>query len=179
MAKATQIVDILEDDCEDTPFGCPHNSSDEVEDLPSKTATAAFCVQTCQSPYMDTFHGHTPVRITIDSGATGYMIRPSLVRALHAYIESTSQSAHQADGSSPFKGVGETRLSFTRGRHNFAFHGLVVENLDVDVLAGTSFMEANDAPWYFVPLHALQLCGQKSSLKSVYPLTPYATPYTL
>ena len=67
MAKATQIVGILEDDCEDTPFECPHNSSDEVEDLPSKTAPAAFRIQTRQSPYMDTFHGHTPVRITIDS----------------------------------------------------------------------------------------------------------------
>jgi len=33
---------------------------------------------------------------------------------------------------------------FTREDRTFTFEGLVVENLDVDVLAGTSFMETND-----------------------------------
>ena len=41
-------------------------------------------------------------------------------------------------------GVGETRLSFTRANREFSFEGLVVENLDVDVLAGTPFMGTND-----------------------------------
>jgi len=41
--------------------------------------------------------------------------------------------------------VGETPITFTRDNRDFKFEGwLVVENLDVDVLAGTPFMETND-----------------------------------
>jgi len=46
----------------------------------------------------------------------------------------------------PLEVVGETHLSFTRANREFSFEGLVVENLDVDVLAGTPFMETNDIP---------------------------------
>ena len=56
----------------------------------------------------------------------------------------TTQSAHQADGSSPLEVVGETLVIFSRDTHDFNFEGLVVENLDVEVLAGTPFMERND-----------------------------------
>ena len=35
-------------------------------------------------------------------------------------------------------------MVFTRGDHKFYFEGLVVENLDVDILAGIPFMERND-----------------------------------
>ena len=101
-------------------------------------------MQTRQSPYIDAFHAHHPVRITLDSGATGNMIRHSLVRRLGGHLSPSSQSAHQADRCSPLKAVGETRLSFTRANREFSFEGLVVENLDVDVLAGTPFMETND-----------------------------------
>ena len=40
--------------------------------------------------------------------------------------------------------IGETRTSFSRGGKVFEFEGLVVEDLDVEILAGTPFMEAND-----------------------------------
>lgn len=40
--------------------------------------------------------------------------------------------------------VGELRTTFTRDNTDFTFEGLVVEDLDVEVLAGTPFMEAND-----------------------------------
>ena len=53
-------------------------------------------------------------------------------------------SVHQADGSSQLQVVGETRISFSRGDKVFNFEGLVVEDLDVDILAGTPFMESND-----------------------------------
>ena len=33
---------------------------------------------------------------------------------------------------------------FTRDTHTFQFEGLVVEDLDVDILAGTPFMSVND-----------------------------------
>ena len=101
-------------------------------------------IQVRQSPYLDTFYRHNPVRITSDSGATGNMIRLSTVQKLKVEICKSAQSAHQADGSSPIKVTGETKLSFTRGQHVFQFKGLFVENVDVKLLAGTPFMEAND-----------------------------------
>ena len=90
------------------------------------------------------FYSHHPVRITIDSGATGNMIRHTLVQPLGCHMTSSSQSVHQADGSSPLHVVGETCLSFNHEGREFTFECLVVRNLDVDVLAGTPFMEAND-----------------------------------
>lgn len=86
----------------------------------------------------------TVIRVTIDSGATGNMMRLSAVQRLGVEIQQSSQSAHEADGSSPLKVFGETRLGLARGDHLFHFEGLDVENLDVDVLAGTPFMETND-----------------------------------
>ena len=72
------------------------------------------------------------------------MIRLSTVQKLKVEICKSAQSAHQADRWSPLKVIGETKLSFTRGQHVFQFDRLVVENLDVEVLAGALFMEAND-----------------------------------
>ena len=72
------------------------------------------------------------------------MIRLSTVQKLGVEILKSSQSTHQADGSSPLKVIGEAKLSFTRGNHTLPFEGLVVENLDIEVLAGTPFMEVNN-----------------------------------
>ena len=94
-------------------------------------------------PYFDVFYEHHTVRITIDSGAIGNMIRASTTKAIGCNITDSSQSAHQADGSSPLDVIGETRLTFTRNGKYFTFVGLVVENLDVEVLAGTPFMKHN------------------------------------
>ena len=55
-----------------------------------------------------------------------------------------AQSVQQADGSSQLQEVGGLRTTFTRDNTDFTFEGLVVEDLDVEVLAGTPFMEAND-----------------------------------
>ena len=97
-----------------------------------------------QSPYLDAFCGHHMVRLTIDSGATGNMIRQSTAIRLGCDIKKSSQSAHQADGSSPLTIIGETSICLTRKNNKFAFTGLVVQNLDVELLAGTPFMEIND-----------------------------------
>ena len=79
------------------------------------------------------------------------MIRLSTVQKLKVDICKSTQSAYQADGSSPLKVIGETKLSFTRGKHVFQFEGLVVENLDVEVHADTLFMEANDIALFALP----------------------------
>lgn len=54
-----------------------------------------------QPPYLDVFHQHTHIRLPIDSGVTGNIIRASTVTGLTGKISPTNQSAHQADGCSP------------------------------------------------------------------------------
>lgn len=63
----------------------------------------------------------------------------STVQKLKVEICKSAQSAHQADGSSPVKVIGETKLSFTCRQHVFQFEGLVKENLDVEVLCRYPF----------------------------------------
>ena len=81
-----------------------------------------------------------PLASPLIAGATGNMIRASTAKCLGAHITESSQSAHQADGSLPLTIVGETRLTLTRENREFLFEGLVVDNLDVDILAGIPFM---------------------------------------
>jgi hypothetical protein len=139
MAKARQIASILDNDLDDTT-----NDSITEHDESSKPTQdhSSLRIQTRRSPYLDTFYHHHPLRLVVDSGATaGNMIRLSTAQTLG--LES-SQSAHQADGSSPLQVTGETRFDLFRNNQRFLFEGLVVENLDVSKLAGTPFMETND-----------------------------------
>ena len=73
----------------------------EIVDQPTLGLATAQRIDIRQSPYLDTFCGHHTVRVTIDSGATGNMIRHSTARRLGCEIKTSSQSAHQADGTSP------------------------------------------------------------------------------
>ena len=70
--------------------------------------------------------------------------KPEIVQRLGCQMTSSSQCVQQADGSSPLHVVGETRFSLNREGRGFTIEGLVIENLDVDVLASTPFMETND-----------------------------------
>jgi hypothetical protein len=69
------------------------------------------------------------------------VIRASTVTRLGGRISGSSQSAHQADRLSPLTVTGETSLTFTLDGLNLFFEGLVVENLDTEILAGIPFME--------------------------------------
>ena len=146
MLKARQIVAVLDGDNPDTMTEPDPPDNEGVPPHPPETAVpnATRLVQVRQSPYIDTFHNHHHARIIIDSGATCNLIHLSAIRRFRAKVTTSSQSAHQADGSSPMKVVGEARLFFTRDTHTFQFEGLVVEDLDVDILAGTPFMSVND-----------------------------------
>ncbi len=126
-----------------SPFHSDGESEDDSEDI-ARNPKAVQRVHIMQSPCLEAFHGHVPVRLTIDSGATGNMIRAACATKLGLKDSSSTQSARQADGSSPLKVVGETRTYFQRDRHTLFFDGLVVENLDSDILAGIPFMECND-----------------------------------
>ena len=90
------------------------------------------------------FSNHHPVRIVIDSGATGNMIRHTTAKRLGTKIINTSQSARQADGSSPLKVIGETRFTLERDNMRCYFEGLVIEDLDTEILGGVPFMQKND-----------------------------------
>ncbi|KAJ8400994.1 hypothetical protein AAFF_G00389510 [Aldrovandia affinis] len=136
MAKTRQVVG---EQAEADGGESDESTGDEVT-----VASAVQRVLIKQSPYLDAFHEHLPVRLTIDSGATGNMMKASCATQLGVTITGSTQSAHQADGSSLLKVLGEIRTHFQRDGHNLYFEGLVVEDLDSDILAGIPFMEKND-----------------------------------
>ena len=72
------------------------------------------------------------------------MIKASVARSIDAPIVKTSQQALHADGVTPLVAVGETHLTLSRADKRLTLDALVVEDLDVDVLAGTPFMITND-----------------------------------
>ena len=88
MVKARQIVGILDDE-QDTNYDLDPDPPCPETTLPTPDVVA-YRVQTRQSPYMDVFHGHRVVRITIDSGATGNMIRHSTAKHLGCPIISSA-----------------------------------------------------------------------------------------
>lgn len=87
--------------------------------IDAQPSPSALRIQVCQSPYLDVFYHH-PVRVTI-------AIRWPTIQKLGVKVCKSVQSAHQADGSSPLKVLGEARLSLTRDNNIFHFEGLVVE----------------------------------------------------
>ena len=100
-------------------------------------------VSTKQSPHFNAYYRHHPVNLTLGTGAETSMIKASVARSIDAPIMKTSQQALQADGVTPLAVFSETRLAFSRDDKRLTFDALVVEDLDVDVLAGTPFMIAN------------------------------------
>ena len=95
-------------------------------------------------PYMDVFHGYWVVRAIIVSGPTGNMIHHSTTKHHGCPIILSAQSVQQADGSSQLQVVGEIQTTFTHDNTDFMFEGIVIEDLDVEVLAGNPFMTTND-----------------------------------
>ena len=132
MMKSRQICDILDD----------HEESDEEDTVHDDAGACRIEIRA--SPFLDTFYEHHHVRVALDTGATGDMIRASTAKALGVTITKATQSAKQADGWSLLSVIGETRMQLTHGGHLLHFAGLVVENLDVDILAGMPFIHRNN-----------------------------------
>lgn len=97
-----------------------------------------------QSPFFHAYYQHHPLKITIDSGAETNMVKERVAREIGAKITETKQLATQADGQSPLSIKGEMRIILKRNTKRFFLEALVVENIDVDVLAGVPFMASND-----------------------------------
>ena len=91
-----------------------------------------------------TFYRQHPMAITLDTGATTNMIRASTARVCKLTITPAYQIARQADGVTPLDVIGEIHCNVTRGSLSFQLNALVVKQLDVDVLAGDSFLVHND-----------------------------------
>ena len=72
------------------------------------------------------------------------MIKSSLVRPIGAQIGKSSQQALQSDGLTLLAVVVETPLDLSRADKQLALYALVVDDLDVDALAGTPFIIANN-----------------------------------
>ena len=100
-------------------------------------------VETVDSGILTVFCGDKVTNITIDNGATGNFMRKNLAIFLGLKIEKTTQKAVQADGVTPLNVVGEVHCTFTRSKVTFEFDGLVVTDLDSEILGGTPFQKVN------------------------------------
>lgn len=98
-------------------------------------------VHIMQSPCLKAFHVHFPVRLTIDSGHDkGCMCRQTGPKSLQQYtVSSSGRWLLAIEG-----GWRNTQTFFKRDGHMLFFDGLVVENLDLVILAGILFMECNN-----------------------------------
>ena len=105
-------------------------------------------VQVKRSPSFDVFRGRHTVHVVVDSGAETNMIRESVARQIGARIVKTDHRAMQADGVTPLRVVGETRVVFSRGNNDIILEALVVRDLEVEVLCGMPCMELNEIALY-------------------------------
>ena len=99
-------------------------------------------VQCSISPYFYAFYQYTVCHIVVDTGATSSMIAKAfLVRAniksVHTY--------HSARGAfkSPISVQGEVQFDLQFGDIVMPISGLVMDNLDCNILAGVPFCKEN------------------------------------
>ena len=85
------------------------------------------------------------VRITVTSGATGNMIRQSAAVRLGCAIKKiTPIGSPGRRFVTSDHNIGETSIGLLVKNNAFAFTGLVVQNVDGELLTGTPLMEIND-----------------------------------
>ena len=72
------------------------------------------------------------------------MIKTSIANYIGAPIRKTNQKALQADGVTPLSIAGETHLMLSRNSVDLKLEALVVNDLDIDILAGIPFLTTND-----------------------------------
>jgi hypothetical protein len=123
-------------------------SHDMVTKVESEVIPTIKRVEVGISPWFNVFYEHQAVTITIDTGAMISLIKESVAVALCAKIRKTSQGAHQLDGKSPLKVVGETTIIFKRNDMSIILHALVCTNMENEILASTSmpFSLVNGVP---------------------------------
>ncbi|XP_068703830.1 uncharacterized protein [Montipora foliosa] len=125
-------------------YAPPLFTAEDEPPLCTSARSVSRRVSTKQSPHFKAFYKHYPIQLTLDTGAETSMIKSSLARSIGAPIMKSSQQALQADGLTPLAVGGETRLILSRADNQLTLDAHVVDDLDVDVLAGTPFLIAND-----------------------------------
>ena len=113
-------------------------------DLPPSARVISRRVSTRRSPIIGAFYMQHPVSLTLDTGAETTMIKAALARSLSLDIVKSNQQVLQADGTTPLNVVGEVHTILSRSKKKLTLDALVVEDLDVDILAGIPFLISND-----------------------------------
>ena len=101
-------------------------------------------VSTKESPHFKAFYEQYSVKIILDTGAEISIIKASVAQHIGTVIKKSNQSALHADGITPRVIVGETHIMLSRDNIELASDALVVDELDVDILADIPFMSTND-----------------------------------
>jgi hypothetical protein len=101
-------------------------------------------VSTKQSPYIKAFYKHFPLQLTVNTGAEVSMIRASSAELIGVTVKKSNHAALQADGVTPLQIAGECHFTLSRDGIDLELQALVVNDLDVDILAGIPFISAND-----------------------------------
>ena len=96
------------------------------------------------SPFFNAYYKSKPVTITLDCGAESDFIRYDTAYALGLKINKSVHNANLADRKTALNVIGETHVIFQRGDRTFTFNGLVVDELDSEILAGVPFIARND-----------------------------------
>ncbi|CAC5371030.1 unnamed protein product [Mytilus coruscus] len=97
-------------------------------------------MSTKQSPYFKAFYKHLSLELTLDTGAEVSMIKASSADYIGVTIKKSNHSALQADGVTPLNIVGECHFTLSRDGIELQLEALVVNDLEVDILAGIPFM---------------------------------------
>ena len=121
------------------------NNITQVPPIPENQPPAQVNrVATAPSPAFNVTHNNHVVKLTQDCGATVNLLKEHTANRLNIEITPASQSAHQCDGVSNLTIVGEVRTTFYRNDTPLYFEGLVVRNMESEVLCGMPFQIAND-----------------------------------
>ena len=138
----TITVDIPVSDSDDEPDD--DDDSPLAERSMPVLPTANHRVDVKRSPQFKAFFRHDPVTLTLDTGAETNLIKHSLAHFLSVKIRKSAQTARQVDGVTQLNIVLETSFTVSRDGIDLLLEALVVSDIDVEILAGTPFMIAND-----------------------------------
>ena len=135
-------------DNNDTPFSHENIPGPSTDSHSHRVISTSRRVSTKQSPHMKVFYKQFPLQIILDSGAEISMIKTSVANYIGAPIRKTNQKALQADGVTPLSIAGETHIVLTRNNVDLKLEALVVNDLDIDILAGIPFLTINDIGFF-------------------------------
>ena len=126
----------------DKHLECANDNHEDTEHTNSLLDHNAVChVKVIQSPVLHSYYGHHHVKLTLDTGLTTNMVHADFAHRVNLPISPASQLARQVDGITLLKVLGEVNCELSRDGDTFILDALVVDKLDMDVLAGLSHFQ--------------------------------------